>query len=131
MGAIAIIILVLIALVEAVFIFWPFQVLKNTFDSIIPKGFHEAYDSKYYPATVIGKVRFGSPQEMTITDFSMYESHKIVGFTIYTKQTAKEFYGAQAGDMTDEELMEIFNDRPAMFKNAVVYSPMEGFWTWE
>lgn len=131
MGAIAIIILVLIASVEAIFIFWPFKVLKNTSNNIIPKGFHEAYDGKYYPATVIAKVRFGSPQEITITDFSMYESNKIVGFIICTKQTAKEFYGEEAGNMTDEELMEIFNDKPAMFKNVIVYSPMEGFWTWE
>lgn len=121
--------IIAVILIEMVLIFWAFKVSKNT--SINPKGFHEAYNGKYYPAIVIGIVRFGSPQEMTITDFSMYESNKIVGFTIYTKQTAKEFYGTKAGDMTNEELMEIFDNKPTIFKNAIVYSPKEGVWTWE
>ena len=142
MGAIAIIILVLIALVEAVFIFWPFKVLKNTFDSIIPKGFHEAYDGKYYPGTVISRLEFGAAEECIITDFSAYDTHKVVCFTLRLKESIRD-YAATILDlnkddemfeedlgMTDEELIKIVG-RPSIFKDVVVYAPLEGVWTWK
>lgn len=137
----AIIILGLVVAAETLFIFWLLGVLKNTFDIVsdmadfaqgkTPRSFKEAYDGKYYPGTVIAQIKFGSPQEMTITDFSMYESKKVVGFTICTTETVREYYGAAVEDMSDEELEQMFDDKPAIFKNVVVFAPREGLWTWK
>ena len=129
----AIIILSLLVLAETLFIFWLFGVLKNTFEIVqdlsdmangkIPKGYKEAYDGKYYPATVVATIQFESPQRMTITDFSMYESKKIVGFTIYTNETIKDYLGE---DTDDGE-----KSKTVIFKDVIVYSPIEGVWTWK
>lgn len=129
----AIIILSLLVLAETLFIFWLFGVLKNTFEIVqdlsnmangkIPKGYKEAYDGKYYPATVVATIQFESPQRMTVTDFSMYESKKIVGFTIYTNETIKDYLGE---DTDDGE-----KSKTAIFKDVIVYSPIEGVWTWK
>lgn len=137
----AIIILSLLVMAETLLIFWLFGVLKNTFDIVqdlsdmtkgkIPKGYKEAYDGKYYPATVLAKIVFGSPQPMTITDFSQYEEKKVVGFTIFTTETVREYYGEDAEDFSDEELAQIISDKPVIFRDVVVYSPMEGVWTWK
>lgn len=137
----AIIILSLLVMAETLLIFWLFGVLKNTFNIVqdlsdmakgkIPKGYKEAYDGKYYPATVLAKIIFESPQNMTITDFSMYESKRIVGFTIYTNETIREYYGDAANEISDEELKERFQDKTAIFKDVIVYSPIEGVWTWK
>ena len=122
------------------FIFWLLQVLKNTFEIIdqamdmargkTPKQFKTAYDGKYYPATVISQVKFDCDKEMLITDFSMYEDKKIVGFTVCTTDTIQEYIGAAAEDIPDDLLEETFAT-PTIFKNVVVYSPMEGMWTWK
>lgn len=129
----AIIILSLLVLAETLFIFWLFEVLKNTFEIVqdlsdmangkIPKGYKKAYDGKYYPATVVATIQFESPQRMTVTDFSMYESKKIVGFTIYTSETMKEYFGEDADDGE--------KSKTAIFKDVIVYSPIEGVWTWK
>jgi hypothetical protein len=65
-----------------------------------------------------------------ITDFSMYEDKKIVGFTICTKETMREYIGIQRDDIPDEILEEAFS-KPTIFKNVIVYSPWEGMWTWK
>jgi hypothetical protein len=67
---------------------------------------------------------------MMITDFSMYEDKKIVGFTICTKETAREYLGITEEEMPDEVIEEL-SEKPAIFKNAIVYAPMEGMWTWK
>ena len=129
----AIIILSLLVLAETLFIFWLFEVLKNTFEIVqdlsdmangkIPKDYKKAYDGKYYPATVVATIQFESPQKMTVTDFSMYENKKIVGFTIYTNETMKDYLGEDADDGE--------KSKTAIFKDVIVYSPIEGVWTWK
>lgn len=137
---VAIVILGILLLGAVAFIFWLLQVLKNTFDTVeqamdmaqgkTPQKFKTAYDGKYYPATVISQVKFDCDEEMVVTDFSMYEDKKIVGFTIYTKETIREYIGAAADDLDDELLEETFAT-PTIFKDVVVYAPVEGMWTWK
>lgn len=136
---IVIIILSVCLIATVAFIFWLLQVLKNTFEiteniidmaeNKMPQSLRTAYDGKYYPATVIAKMEFESPQEMTITDFSLYDTKKIVGFTIYTTDSMEKYYGEIIKDL-DEEECEILKD-PVIFKNVVVYAPKEGMWTWK
>jgi hypothetical protein len=137
---VAIVILSFLLVGAVAFIFWLLQVLKNTFEVIeqamdmaqgkTPTKFKTAYDGKYYPATVISQVKFSCDKEMVITDFSMYEDKKIVGFTVCTKETIQEYIGAAADDFDDDILKETFGS-PTIFKNVVVYSPVEGMWTWK
>ena len=137
---VAIIILSVLLAGSIAFIFWLLGVLKNTFEIIdssldmaigkTPKKFRTAYDGKYYPATVISQVKFGCDSEMMVTDFSMYEDKKIVGFTICTKETMREYIGAQGDDIPDEILEETLG-KPTIFKNVIVYAPWEGMWTWK
>lgn len=130
-----------VLLVGAVaFIFLLLRMLKNTFEVVeqamdmtqgkIPAKFQTAYDEKYYPATVISLVKFNCDKESIITDFSMYEDKKIVGFTVCTKETIQEYIGDAANSIDEETLEEAFCT-PTIFKNVVVYSPMEGMWTWK
>ena len=137
---IAIIILSVLLAGSVAFIFWLLGVLKNTFEIIgssldmaagkTSKKFLTAYDGKYYPATVISQVKFDCDSEMVVTDFSMYEDKKIVGFTICTKESMREYIGATADDVPDEILEEAIGT-PTIFKNVVVYAPAEGMWTWK
>ena len=137
---IAIIILSVLLAGAVAFIFWLLQVLKNTYEIVenamdmalgkTPRNYKKAYDGKYYPATVISQVKFDCDSEMVVTDFSMYEDKKIVGFTVCTKETIQEYIGAAADDIDEETLEEVFCT-PTIFKNVVVYSPVEGMWTWK
>ena len=137
---VAIVILSVLLVGAVAFIFWLLQVLKNTYEIVeqamdmaqgkTPQKYKTAYDGKYYPATVISQVKFNCDEEMLITDFSMYEEKKIVGFTVCTKETIREYIGAAADDLPDDLLEETFAT-PTIFKNVVVYAPMEGMWTWK
>ena len=137
---VVIIILAVLLLGAAAFIFWLLKVLKNTFsitENLIdmaqgksPRAMKEAYDGKYYPATVISQVKFGCDSEMMVTDFSMYEDKKIVGFIICTTETMREYIGVQGEDIPDDILEETLG-KPTIFKNVVVYAPWEGMWTWK
>jgi hypothetical protein len=137
---IAIIVLSILLAGALAFIFWLLQVLKNTYEIIenamdmalgkTPRDYKKAYDGKYYPATVILQIKFNCDSEMVITDFSMYEDKKIVGFTIYTKESMQEYMDMAADDIPDEILEETIGT-PAIFKNVIVYAPMEGMWTWK
>ena len=132
----AIIILSILLIGSIAFIFWLFKVLKNTckiinFSLDVAAGKPpEAYDGKYYLATVISQVKFGCDSEMVITDFSMYEDKKIVGFTICTKETMREYIGVQGNDISDEILEETLG-KPIIIKKAIVYALWEGMWTWK
>lgn len=121
------------------FIFWLLWVLKNTFlvtenlidiaANKIPYNLEIAYDGKYYPGTVIACVKYNMNEEMTITDFSLYKSKQIIGFTIHTKQSIEDYYGSLIFDLDDEELQLL--KRPTIFSNVIVYAPREGVWTWK
>lgn len=141
---IAIVILSILLVGATAFIFWLLGVLKNTFEIVestldmaagkTPRRMKEAYDGKYYPATVISQIQFGCDSETVITDFSMYEDKKIVGFTLQTKETALEYIGANLDVIEDEEvLLELKKTlgEPTVFKNVLVYAPVEGMWTWK
>ncbi len=135
----AIIILSVCLIAAMAIIFCLSKILKNTLEitegmidiaeNRTPRKLKTAYDGKYYPATVIARLEFDAPAEMTITDFSLYEEKRLVGFTIYTTDSAKMYYGDALDELTDEERAML--EKPTIFKNVLVYSPMEGFWTWK
>lgn len=132
----AIIILSVLLIGSIAFIFWLFKVLKNTCEIInfslntLMGEMPEAYDGKYYPATVISQIKFGCESEMVITDFSEYKSKGIVGFILYVKENMREYIGALGDDISDE-ILEMTLGKPTVFKNAIVYAPVEGMWIWK
>lgn len=141
---VAIVILSILLVGATAFIFWLLGVLKNTFEIVestldmaagrTPRRMKEAYDGKYYPATVISQIQFGCDSEAVITDFSMYEDKKIIGFILQTKETALEYIGANMETIEEEEVLaelEKTLGEPTVFKNVLVYAPMEGMWTWK
>ena len=143
---VAIIILSILLLSAIAFIFLLLRVLKSTFEMVestldmaagkTPRKMREAYDGKYYPATVISQIQFGCDSETVITDFSMYEDKKIVGFILQTKETALEYVNAnlEIEQEEDEEFLSKLEkslEEPTVFKNVLVYAPMEGMWTWK
>jgi hypothetical protein len=137
---IAIIVLSILLAGALAFIFWllqlffnTYEIIENAMDIALSKtsyDYKKAYDGKYYPATVISQIKFNCDSEMVITDFSMYEDKKIVGFTIYTKESMREYMDAAADDIPDEILEEVI-ETPTILKNVIVYAPMEGMWTWK
>lgn len=141
---VAIVILSILLIGATAFIFWLLGVLKNTFEIVestldmaagrTPRRMKEAYDGKYYPATVISQIQFGCDSEVVITDFSMYEDKKIIGFILQTKETALEYIGANMEAIEEEEVLaelEKTLGEPTVFKNVLVYAPVEGMWTWK
>lgn len=132
----AIIILSVLLIGSIAFIFWLFKVLKNTCEIInfslntLMGEMPEAYDGKYYPATVISQIKFGCESEMVITDFSEYKSKGIVGFILYVRESMREYIGALGDDIPDE-ILEMTLGKPTAFKNAIVYAPVEGMWIWK
>lgn len=132
---IAAIIIVSILLIGSIaYIFWLFKVLKNTCEiinfSLNAGKAPEAHDGRYYLATVISQIKFGCESEMIITDFSMYDDKGIVGFIFYIKESMRDYIGVQGADIPDEVLEQVL-DRPTVFKNVIVYTPVEGMWVWK
>ena len=138
---IAIIILSILLTLAAGVIFCLIKVLKMLPEMILSKelGPQEAYDGKYYPATVLVQLVHGSEEEKTVTDFSMYESKGIVAFTLYFKENLKSYIKRtgcielteEEEMLSDNELNELFSYKPTMYKNAVVYAIGEGMWTYK
>lgn len=142
-----VVLLVVLLCATVAFIFYQSKVLKNirniiyeivdkTEKLVTIKNMNSevAYDGKYYPATVISKVTFGAPADMILVDFSMYDKHKIVGFTIYTTDKLEECYILKGTENWDEKIREEFRQSllmPTLHKNCVVYSSGEGYWRWK
>ena len=137
---VVIIILAVLLLGAAAFIFWLLKVLKNTFsitENLIdmaqgksPRAMKEAYDGKYYPATVIAQVKFDQPHEGKVVDWSLYEEKKIVGFIMMTTDKVEDYYGKEFIEMLDEEDLEELTS-PVIIKNALVYAVREDDWFWK
>ena len=138
---VVLIILGILLAVAAAIIFCLWQVLKNTYLNIYLaentmehklKSVKKAYNGIYYPANIVAKIEFGSPHEMKIVDFSLYDKYKLVGITIYTKETLEEYYGDIIHELQeiDEELVDELK-KPALLKNKVVFEIEEGNWTWK
>lgn len=144
-----IIFLSVVAVAAIGFIFWLLKVLKNTLsitENVInmaqgtsTRNKEKAYDDKYYPGTVISRLEFGAAEECIITDFSAYDTHKVVCFTLRLKESIRDYAATildkvddmfEDMNMTDEELMKIVG-QPSIFKDVVVYAPLEGVWTWK
>lgn len=144
-----IIFLSVVAVAAIGFIFWLLKVLKNTLnitENVInmaqgtsTRNKEKAYDGKYYPGTVISRLEFGAAEECIITDFSAYDTHKVVCFTLRLKESIRDYAATildkvddmfEDMNMTDEELMKIVG-QPSIFKDVVVYAPLEGVWTWK
>ena len=138
--AVVIVILAVLLLGTAAFIFWLLKVLKNTFsitENLIdmaqgksPRAMKEAYDGKYYPATVIAQVKFDQPHEGKVVDWSLYEEKKIVGFIMMTTDKVEDYYGKEFIEMLDEEDLEELTS-PVIIKNALVYAVREDDWFWK
>lgn len=138
--AVVIVILAVLLLGAAAFIFWLLKVLKNTFsitENLIdmaqgksPCAMKEAYDGKYYPATVIAQVKFDQPHEGKVVDWSLYEEKKIVGFIMMTTDKVEDYYGKEFIEMLDEEDLEELTS-PVIIKNALVYAVREDDWFWK
>lgn len=137
---IVIAILAVLLLGAAAFIFWLLGVLKNTFhvtENLVdllqgksPRAMKEAYDGKYYPATVIAQVKFGQPSEGKIVDWSLYETKKIIGFSMLTTDKPEDYYGKEfIENLEEEELEELL--KPVIIKNALVYAVREDDWFWK
>ena len=137
---VVIIILAVLLLGATAFIFWLLKVLKNTFsitENLIdmahgksPRAMKEAYDGKYYPATVIAQVKFDQPHEGKVVDWSLYEEKKIVGFIMMTTDKVEDYYGKEFIEMLDEEDLEELTS-PVIIKNALVYAVREDDWFWK
>ena len=137
---VVIIILAVLLLGTTAFIFWLLKVLKNTFsitENLIdmaqgksPRAMKEAYDGKYYPATVIAQVKFDQPHEGKVVDWSLYEEKKIVGFIMMTTDKVEDYYGKEFIEMLDEEDLEELTS-PVIIKNALVYAVREDDWFWK
>jgi hypothetical protein len=137
---VVIVILAVMLLGATAFIFWLLKVLKNTFsitENLIdmaqgksPRAMKEAYDGKYYPATVIAQVKFDQPHEGKVVDWSLYKEKKIVGFIIMTTDKIEDYYGKDFIEMLDEEELRELTS-PVMIKNALVYAVGEGDWLWK
>lgn len=144
-----IIFLSVVAVAAIGFIFWLLKVLKNTLnitENVInmaqgtsTRNKEKAYDGKYYPGTVISRLEFGAAEECIITDFSAYDTHKVVCFTLRLKESIRDYAATildkvddmfEDMNMTDEELMKIVG-QPSIFKDVIVYAPLEGVWTWK
>ena len=139
MGIIIVILAVLLFEATA-FIFWLLKVLKNTFcvtENLVnllqgksPCAMKEAYDGKYYPATVIAQVKFNQSNEGKIVDWSLYEEKKIIGFFMLTTDKPEDYYGKEyIENLENEELEELL--KPIVIKNALVYAVREGDWFWK
>jgi len=137
---IVIAILAVLLLGAAAFIFWLLKVLKNTFvvtENLVnivqgkpPRAMKEAYDGKYYPATVIAQVKFGQPSEGKVVDWSLYEKKKIIGFFMLTTDKPEDYYGKEfIENLEEEELEELL--KPVIIKNALVYAVREDDWFWK
>ena len=133
-------ILAVLLLGAAAFIFWLLGVLKNTFhitENLVdmvqgksPRATKEAYDGKYYPATVIAQVKFGQPSEGKVVDWSLYEEKKIIGFFMLTTDKPEDYYGKEfIENLEEEELEELL--KPVIIKNALVYAVREDDWFWK
>lgn len=139
---IGIIILAILLAAAIAFIFWLLKVLKNTLNIIETYSLTTAYDGKYYPAHVILQAQYGSPYNGRIVDWSMYDSHKIVGFTILMTEKFEEFYSEKEiakmlnipVEEISEEILEIVKNetlKPKMIKNVLVYAVEEDEWIWK
>lgn len=138
--AVVIVILAVLLLGAAAFIFWLLKVLKNTFsitENLIdmaqgksPRAMKEAYDGKYYPATVIAQVKFDQPHEGKVVDWSLYEEKKIIGFIMMTTDKVEDYYGKEFIEILDEEDLEELTS-PVIIKNALVYAVREDDWFWK
>ena len=139
---IGIIILAILLAAAIAFIFWLLKVLKNTLNITETYSLTTAYDGKYYPAHVILQAQYESPYNGRIVDWSMYDSHKIVGFTILMTEKFEEFYSEKEiakmlnipVEEISEEILEIVKNetlKPKMIKNVLVYAVKEDGWIWK
>jgi hypothetical protein len=139
--AIILSILGILLAVAAAIIFCLCKVLKNTYldiylaENMVERkslSIKKAYNDKYYPAHVLAKIEFGSPQETKVVDFSMYDKYKLVGITIYTTDKLEDYYGEVIAELEelDEDLIEELT-KPVLLKNKVVFEIEEGNWTWK
>ena len=117
---ILLIVLLILCVASAAIIFFLSRVLKNTYKELIKMVIEDelnfdldsAYDGKYYPCTLFLDVTRGSPHER-IYDFSLYESHNVIGVKLVIDEDDEELYGTK------------------IIPRAIVYQAMEGCWMWK
>lgn len=77
-----------------------------------------SYDGVEYPCTLITFRKFLAEYDGIITDFSLYESERIIAMTTYYTRPPNE----------EEELL---GDAPLILQNAIVYQPIEGVFSFK
>ncbi len=85
----------------------------------------KAYDDKYYPGHVVAQLKYGCPQGMIVADFSMYETHKIIGITVCESESFPE------EEFTKMGLTREMVEQPQFHRNVTVFQPSEGMWSWK
>ena len=134
------IILGIVVVLETAYIFLISKVLKNTFNRLVDARMENkskfnpevAYNGEYYTANVLAQTVFGAECEMVVADFSRYESHGIVGFSLHVPETKEEYYRNYKGVLSEEEFALVTSTNiPAIFPNTQVYEIEEGTWTWK
>lgn len=98
-----------------------FRILSSIYGSAANIKNKTAYDGKYYPCNLLVQILCNQDEEAIITDFSRYESDGIIGMFVKTKDDAFAEFGEDAEEM----------NTPVLVKNAIVYQPVEGLWTWK
>ena len=148
MIALVIILSCLAALSGAAIIFYKSQVSKNTCSNTKTGSpqfkRYQAYDNKYYPATVIANLVTDAPYEARVSDWSKYESHNVVFFTLYTTESAADYFeidavleelGITDPSAEDRELAANVVARDwrkfRVYKDAIVYAVEENNWLWD
>lgn len=117
------------------FNFFFIRFLKNTYEKLTKAQEliltldcvhnEKAYDDKYYPCTLITQLKYDCEDEIVVTDFSRYETDKVVGIFVCSKEPYPEEEFAELGFERDEV------EQPQILPKMIVYSPREGFWKWK
>lgn len=130
-----------------IFLLW--KVLKNTFNNLeklndIVKDMlniqaeeyeiETAYNDKYYFCDLLLlSVEFEAPHTEISADFSLYDSKKIGGLRIKTKESFEDYFGEDRYEEMQSHFNDIKNNNECniIVPKAVLYEPIEGVWSWK
>lgn len=130
-----------------IFLLW--KVLKNTFNNLeklnaIVKDMLDiqaeeyeletAYNDKYYFCDLLLlSVEFEAPHTEIAADFSLYDSKKIAGLHIKTKDSFEDYFDEDRHEEMQLHFNDIENNKECniIVPKAVLYEPIEGVWSWK
>ncbi len=128
-----------------IFLLW--KVLKNTFDNLeklnaIVKDMlniqAEEYeletacnDKYYFCDLLLLSVEFEALHTEIAADFSLYDSKKIAGLRIKTKDSFEDYFRGDEYEQLYFNNIENNNECNIIVPKAVLYEPIEGVWSWK